>query len=276
MATPEYYLTDAEFAVFRQNKAEILAHFGDGFELVELGAGDGQKTRVLLEHFLDAAVDFSYRPIDISGDVLHELENDLARRWPQLAVAPVRNDWFAALRNMDTLGPDRHRVVMFLGANVGNMERSAVTQFLSTLRASLDENDRVLIGFDLKKDPARILAAYNDPAGNTAAFNLNLLHRINRELDADFHVDRFRHWQLYDPLTGACRSRILSTERQTVRIGHLEAEFSFDAWEAIEVEVSMKYSLAEIDQLATETGFRVERHFRDANGDFVDTLWRVG
>lgn len=275
MAMPEYYLTDAEFAVFRQNKTAILEHFGDNFEMVELGAGDGRKTRVLLDHFIEAGADFTYRPIDISGSVLRELEQDLKKRWPGLDVAPIRNDWFAALRNMEDTEAAGHRVVLFLGANIGNMERAGATLFLRTLRNSLTPGDRVLIGFDLKKDPARILAAYNDPAGNTAAFNLNLLYRINQELDADFRVDRFRHWQIYDPLTGACRSRIVSTTRQEVHIGKLEARFSFDAWEAIEVEVSVKYSLAEIEQLATATGFRVEQHFQDERGDFVDTLWRV-
>jgi dimethylhistidine N-methyltransferase len=275
MATPEYYLTDAEFAVFRQNKADILAHFGDNFEMVELGAGDGQKTRVLLEHFIEAEADFTYRPIDISGSVLQELQNELSQRWPELPVAPVRNDWFAALRDMDATAAHSHRVILFLGANIGNMERPAATHFLRTLHDSLDADDRVMIGFDLKKNPDRILAAYNDPAGNTAAFNLNLLYRINKELAADFHVDRFRHWQIYDPLTGACRSRIVSTVRQEVYIGKLDRRFSFDAWEAIEVEVSIKYSLAEIEQLATAAGFRVEQHFQDERGDFVDTLWRV-
>ena len=275
MAMPEYYLTDAEFAVFRENKADLLAHFGDNFEMVELGAGDGQKTRVLLEHFIEAGANFTYRPIDISGSVLRELKADLTERWPELEVAPVRNDWFAALRSMEDNGRDGHRVVLFLGANIGNLERAGAALFLRTLHNSLTPGDRVLIGFDLKKDPDRILAAYNDPNGNTAAFNLNLLYRINKELDANFHVGRFRHWQIYDPLSGACRSRIISKVRQDVHIGHLNLTVLFDAWEAIEVEVSMKYSLAEIEALALATGFTVEHHFQDERGDFVDTLWRV-
>jgi dimethylhistidine N-methyltransferase len=275
MAMPEYYLTDAEFAVFQQNKADILSHFGDQFELVELGAGDGQKTRVLLEHFIAQQANFTYRPIDISGSVLRSLQQDLAVRWPALEVAPVRNDWFVALRNMESSAAPGHRVVLFLGANIGNLERAGAALFLRTLRKSLTPGDRVLIGFDLKKDPERILAAYNDPSGNTAAFNLNLLTRINRELDADFQLDQFRHWQFYDPLSGACRSRLLSQVRQTVHIGHLDLPVEFDAWEAIEVEVSMKYSLAEIEVLAAAAGFAVEEHFLDDRGDFVDTLWRI-
>jgi L-histidine Nalpha-methyltransferase len=275
MAMPEYYLTDAEFAVFQQNKADILAHFGDQFELVELGAGDGRKTRVLLEHFIAEQANFTYRPIDISGNVLQSLEQYLAVRWPDLDVAPVRNDWFVALRNMESSAAPGHRVVLFLGANIGNLERAGATLFLRTLRKSLTPGDRVLIGFDLKKDPARILAAYNDPSGNTAAFNLNLLNRINRELEADFKIDQFRHWQFYDPLSGACRSRLLSQERQEVQIGHLDLRVVFGAWEAIEVEVSMKYNLTEIEALAETAGFTVEEHFLDDRGDFVDTLWRI-
>lgn len=275
MAMPEYYLTDAEFAVFRENKANLLAHFGDNFEMVELGAGDGQKTRVLLEHFIEAGANFTYRPIDISGSVLEALRQDLNERWPELEVAPIRNDWFAALRNMESRGDDGHRVVLFLGANIGNLERAGAALFLRTLHNSLDPGDRVLLGFDLKKDPDRILAAYNDPGGNTAAFNLNLLYRINKELDANFRVDRFRHWQIYDPLSGACRSRILSTVPQEVHIGHLDLTVVFDAWEALEVEVSMKYSLVEIETLARSAGFQVEQHFQDDRGDFVDSLWKV-
>ncbi len=275
MAMPDYYLTDAEFEIFHRHQAEILEYFGQDFQLVELGAGDGEKTQVLLAHFCDQSVAFSYRPVDISGNILAKLHDCITQRWPSLRVDPVEDDWFAALTAMAQETVPQRRVVMFLGANIGNLERDAATDFLHRLRNCLGSDDRVLIGFDLRKKPTRILAAYNDATGYTADFNLNLLHRINRELGANFAIDQFHHWQIYDPVSGACRSRIVSNREQWVRVAALDKTFHFQAWEAIDMEVSMKYSLAEIEALAIATGFSVIHHFTDSQNDFLDTLWGV-
>jgi uncharacterized SAM-dependent methyltransferase len=135
--------------------------------------------------------------------------------------------------------------------------------------------DQLLIGFDLKKDPAVILAAYNDRAGITAAFNLNLLERINREYEANFDLNSFRHWPTYDPLSGEARSYLVSTREQTVQIELLHLQVHFAAWEAIHVETSAKYSLADIQTLADASGFTLQRHFLDQRAYFSDSLWQI-
>jgi uncharacterized SAM-dependent methyltransferase len=135
--------------------------------------------------------------------------------------------------------------------------------------------DLLLTGFDLKKDPAVILEAYNDRAGITAAFNLNLLERINRELGGDFKTDQFMHWESYDPVSGATKSYIVSKKEQSVHIGALAENFHFAAWEAIDVELSLKYSPVEIEELAHRAGFEALQHFSDDRRYFVDSLWRV-
>lgn len=274
MRMPEYYLTDCEYAIFKRQKGKILEVIGtEAFELIELGAGDGYKTKVMLEHFLDEQVCFTYRPVDISGNVLDTLRRDLRQQWPQLAVQPLQGDYFAMLGQLKT-EESRRKVVLFLGANIGNYTREAAARFIEQLHLQLQPNDLLLVGFDLKKDPSIILKAYDDPAGITAAFNLNLLHRINRELQGDFDLDAFRHWETYNPATGEAKSYLVSQADQEVYIGTLQRSFHFDAWEAIEVELSLKYSPRQIEELARQTGFDLIAHFYDEHHYFVDSLWR--
>lgn len=275
MRMPEYYLTDCEYSIFNERKDAILEAIGrEDFELIELGAGDGYKTKVLLEHFLDEEVPFVYRPVDISPNVLHVLQEDLRQAWPQLPVRPLAGDYFAMLERLQS--EDGHRkVVLFLGANIGNYCRQESLRFLENLRRQMDPGDQLLIGFDLKKDPEIILKAYNDPAGITAAFNLNLLTRINRELGGNFDIDQFSHWETYQPSTGEARSYIVSRCEQEVDISTLQQRFHFDAWEAIDVELSLKYSPHEIEALARAAGFQVKEHFFDKRRYFMDSLWEV-
>ncbi|MFK7937434.1 MAG: L-histidine N(alpha)-methyltransferase, partial [Saprospiraceae bacterium] len=166
------------------------------------------------------------------------------------------------------------KVVLFLGSNIGNFEPADAERFLAALADKLNPNDLLLVGVDLKKDPQTILDAYNDAAGITEAFNLNLLTRINRELGGNFVVENFKHWETYNPLTGATRSHIISKKDQQVSIEALGATYQFAAWEAIDVELSQKYNLVELEKLAEQTGFQVACHFTDARTYFVDSLWR--
>jgi dimethylhistidine N-methyltransferase len=275
MGMPEYYLTDCELDVFQTHKEAILRTIGaDRFHLIELGAGDGLKTKVLLEHFLNRKIDFAYQPIDISGNILEELKASLHQRWPNLQVEPQAGDYFEMLHQI-TESSDTRNVVLFLGANIGNYPADAARQFLLELHNNLNPGDLLLIGIDLKKDPEVILNAYNDAQGITAAFNLNLLTRINRELGGNFELSHFRHWETYDPVSGATRSFLVSEKEQHVFIHELNRSFHFDAWEAIQVELSQKYSLREIAELATATGFEVVTNFTDQKGFFVDSLWQV-
>lgn len=275
MHMPEYYLTNSEYAIFSNQKKEILETIGRSpFELIELGAGDGYKTKVLLSHFLEEQIPFVYRPVDISQHVLDLLQNDLQLQWPNLAVRPLTGDYFKMLERLHSEHGHR-KVVLFLGANIGNYAQAEAQSFLAQLRAQLDPGDLILVGFDLKKDPAVILDAYNDSAGITAAFNLNLLNRINRELGGDFDVDQFRHWETYNPLTGETKSYIVSKEEQTVEIEAIGETYHFEAWEAIAVELSQKYSPSEIEALAQASGFEPVQHFYDERRYFVDSLWVV-
>jgi uncharacterized SAM-dependent methyltransferase len=138
----------------------------------------------------------------------------------------------------------------------------------------MSPGDLLITGFDLKKDPAVILDAYNDPAGITAAFNLNLLERMNQELGADFQLDQFKHWESYNPVSGETKSYIVSKTKQSVYIKALNRSFDFAAWEAIDVELSQKFSLAEIEALAEATGFELVQHFTDQRDYFVDSVWQ--
>lgn len=274
MHMPEYYLMNCELNIFKRQKAEILEAIGlEHFHLLELGAGDGYKTRVLLRYFTEQAVDFEYQPVDISPHVLQKLEQHLLKELPGLKVHPLPGDYFKVLHEVKETDTTP-KVVLFLGANIGNYPKERAAAFLRHLRDELRAGDKLLTGFDLKKEPSVILNAYNDPQGATAAFNLNLLERMNRELGADFNVQDFCHWESYDPATGATRSFIVSKKAQHVFIKALSQSFRFDAWEGINVELSQKYSLPEINALAAEAGFVAEHHFVDDRGYFVDSLWR--
>ncbi|TXF90874.1 L-histidine N(alpha)-methyltransferase [Neolewinella aurantiaca] len=276
MAMPEYYLTDAEREVYQYCGPELLENIGDRpFDLIELGAGDGSKTRYLINDFIAAGANFTYRPIDISAHAVEELSRRVAAEWPQLDYSPLIGDYFAALNNLGEPDDDAVRLVLFPGANIGNFNQAEASGFLRHLHQFLRPGDLLLTGFDLRKDPAVILAAYNDPAGHTADFNLNLLRRINNELKADFDLQQWMHWETYDPLSGAARSYLVARADQTVAIGTLGKTFHFDAWEAISVEVSQKYSRREIEALAEKSGYTHVQHFTDDRVLFSDSLWKV-
>jgi len=274
MQMPEYYLTDSELEILETHKQSILELVnGEPFDIIELGAGDGFKTKVLLQHFLEQQADFCYRPVDISSNVLHHLESDLKERWPDLPYQGLQGDYFHVLEEVNKKN-GKKKIILFLGATIGNLTRERARGFLKRIGVNMHREDLLLVGFDLKKDPQVILDAYNDPAGITARFNLNLLSRINRELGGHFDLEAFKHWETYDPVSGATKSFLLSTCRQEVRIDAIDRSISFDAWEAINVELSQKYSLSEIETTAVSCGYEVIEHFFDSRHYFVDTLWQ--
>lgn len=274
MRMPSYYLTDSEYEIFDLQKEAILRQLGDHpFDLIELGAGDGLKTKILLRHLLEKEISFKYRPVDISASVLDTLQASLEEELPKLEVAPLNGEYFQVLEELQQLGDHQKKVIFFLGANIGNLTQEESLSFLSRLNDLLSPGDMLLLGVDLKKDPAVILEAYNDAEGITAAFNLNLLHRINRELDGNFEVEHFKHWETYNPLSGETKSYIVSKVQQEVEIGAISSIIHFDAWEAIEVELSQKYSVEEVDLLAKNAGFRLVKNFYDSKRYFIDSLW---
>lgn len=277
MRMEAYYLTDCEYEIFKEQKDDLLASFmepGGPFSLVEFGAGDGLKTQILLKHFLEKGSNFSYSPIDISKDALLKLEAELTEKFPNLEVESLPYEYFEALRRLN-LKEGKRKVVFFLGSNIGNFTEKQAIHFLRNLASELTPEDRVLIGFDQKKDPQTILTAYDDPEGITRAFNMNLLTRMNRELGANFDLSTFRHNPTYDPQTGETKSYLISTEKQEVRIEGIGKTIKFKAWEPIWLELSQKYDKKMIKRLAKKSGFEVIKNFRDSRKYYVNSLWKL-
>jgi len=170
---------------------------------------------------------------------------------------------------------ERTKIVFFLGSNIGNFRRDESIEFFQRLSAAMSKDDLLFIGFDLQKDPRVILEAYDDPKGVTSGFNLNLLKRLNRELGADFVVENFMHYASYHPTDGAARSYLISREKQTVHIGALNQDFAFAQWEPIYMEISQKYTLEMIAELAEKSGFRVVKNFFDSKNYYTNSLWKA-
>ena len=273
MALDGYYPTRIEHEILARHGSEIVApFFGRGCTVVDLGAGDGTKTRLLLEPLSLRSPRFGYAPIDISGAALADVSARMAAAFPRLRVTPVEAEYFDGLRALQGREPGA-LLVLFLGSNIGNLERGEAIAFLRSLRAALRPGDHVLVGFDLLKDVGALRAAYDDPEGVTAEFNLNLLDRMNRELGADFDLEAFEHRATFDPVRPAMESWLSSRRRQRVWIAG--RPFDFEAGETIHTEISCKYREEDPSAFAVEAGFSEIGQFHDRRGWFVDALWRV-
>ncbi|MEQ8424684.1 MAG: L-histidine N(alpha)-methyltransferase [Cyclobacteriaceae bacterium] len=277
MRMPEYYLTECEFDIFRSEKGRILNHVannGDSFKLVELGAGDGTKTEILLDYFVDQKVPFTYVPVDVSDAVLNQLSTRLEKTLPQLQIQPTNKLYNEALEDLNNDDKER-KLILFLGANIGNFGREDAVGFVKKLSDNMNPNDLLLVGFDLKKDPRKILSAYDDDAGITREFNLNLLGRINRELGGQFDLDLFSHYPYYDPETGITKSYLVSRDRQDVFIEAFDKSFHFEKWEIIHTEVSQKYDIQMIKLLASQAGLAVKDVIYDSRKYFCDVIFEL-
>ena len=276
MALPEYYPTRCEASILQQHAGAILSRFSNQpLNLVDLGAGDGAKTIHLLRHLAAADADVSFIPIDISESAMAGLTNRVRKELPGIRVEGLVSDYSTGLRWIRAHSKGRRNLVLFLGSNIGNFDRSNARRFLRRLWSTLDTDDGVFLGFDLKKDIDLLLRAYNDSKGITAAFNLNLLERINRELGGHFDTSRFRHFATYDVYSGAMESYLVSLEQQTVAVDALHTEFPFQAWDPVHTEYSYKYLDTDIVGLAKGTGFVIENTFHDDDRWFAGSLWRV-
>ncbi|MCE7042763.1 L-histidine N(alpha)-methyltransferase [Dyadobacter sp. CY312] len=275
MACEDYYLTRCEAAIIKQQRERICAAIQNGedsFDIIELGAGDGTKTVYLLDSLARQGKSFRYMPVDISGNILDELTGNLLAENPELDIQPLEGEYFQMLDQAVSLS-SLHKVVMFLGSNIGNMPPADALRFCTLIRQSIRPGDMALIGFDLVKDPYLIRAAYSDQQGITKAFNLNLLQRINSELGADFDLDLFDHYCSYDPWTGACKSYLVSQREHTVIFP--DADIHFSEGECIWMEISQKYSLSQINQMAVDSGFEAVSTFTDSKGWFADVVWKA-
>ena len=274
MQLADYYPTKCEYEIFSTQKEAILKALPISFDLVELGAGDGLKTKVLLKYFLAQNIDFQYMPVDISLDILKELNSNLAMEMPSLKVNCLHDDYFEALKKMSNLS-EKPKVILFLGGNIGNFSPNQAVAFLKQVKVALNPNDLILIGIDLVKDPETILKAYTDKDGIHASFNYNLLKRINKELGANFIIENFKHYSNYLPQTGERGSYLISKQDQTVWIDALQMEILFEAHESVFMAISQKYRPTQIKEIAIETGFKLVENFTDSKKYFINTLWKA-
>jgi len=275
MELPEYYLTRKETEIIWNNRKqfkEIIQN--EPINLVELGAGDGEKTKILLRELIETKQDFFYVPIDISTSALRGLLENLEKEFSGLRTEGLVSEYFSGLSWLSKLNQGRN-VVLFLGSNIGNFNPSACDTFLSGLWNALNDGDYVYIGFDLRKDIAIMSKAYKDSKGVTADFNLNLLKRINRELKADFDTEQFFFDSSYDVIESAIQSYLISRKKQQVYIGDLDTQFSFKAWEPIHTESSYKFLMEDIEAMAKKNHFKIVENFYDSEKYFVDSLWQV-
>jgi len=254
----EYYIPRTEESIIQAHIAEMVELIGPRVLLIEYGSGDCKKVRFLLDHLRDPV---AYVPIDISPEQLVRATKELASDYPTLEVLPVCADY---TNSFELPHPKRgfgRKVVYFPGSTISNFDPSPAKKFLKHLAGICGSEGAVLIGIDLKKDVTILHNAYNDNQGVTAAFNLNLLKRINRELNGDFQIDCFQHYAFYNPEEGRIEMHLVSQKEQTVRIDNVVINFA--KGESIRTENSYKYDLDEFQQMAAASGLRVERVWTD-------------
>jgi dimethylhistidine N-methyltransferase len=268
---PEYYLTRAENEILERYADEIVASVGGNTTLVEMGSGSASKTRLLIEALLRKQDGLLFIPVDISASALDSSSRILLQSYPQLKIEAYAADYFAGLAELGKT-PRARTLALFLGSNISNFDLEEALKFLRALRQVLREGDALLLGADLKKEKSVLEAAYNDALGVTAAFNLNVLARINRELAGNFDLRAFQHRAFYNEGPGRVEIYIESTREQTVTISELEMKVQFAAGEQIHTENSYKYDLDDITRLASATGFTRARTWLDQREQFSSNL----
>lgn len=277
----EYYLSRIEMQTLRRHAATIaeLALRGKFSTLVELGGGGGQKADIIISQMLRATNNVAYSGIDISNGALMAACKHLRRRHGgHVSPMPIEDEFVSGMQTAMRYVRQEPGIalVMFLGSSIGNFPWDDAVKLLGGIRQSMQRDDQMLVGFDLKKDPTIMQAAYADPYGVTARFNLNLLQRINNELGGNFDLDQWQHHAYYDP-RGAMMSYLLAKSPQSVWIEKLGKSFEFATHEQIYTECSGKYSIAEIEKMANQAGFAVMKNFHEQDEDpwFCDSLWQV-
>lgn len=274
MAMPTYYLTDSEFQILENHKDEITDIFNNkgAFDLIELGAGDGKKTKILLKTLSEKGSEFTYVPIDISKNALNQLSDSITKELPKVNIEPFQGTYFQALKEINNR--KNRKIILFLGSNIGNLEHQQAADFMKKIHGLMHVDDLLFMGFDQKKHPQTILNAYNDPEGITAAFNKNILERINSELNGDFNLTQFLHWEVYNPETGSAKSYLVSQIAQKVTIGKLHLTISFQPWETIHTEISQKYDSEIINWLAKKAGLEMTVSYQPTDNSYKDCIFR--
>jgi L-histidine N-alpha-methyltransferase len=269
---PEYYLTRTELCILERCAPEIVEAAGASLTVVELGAGTASKTRALLREVMRRQLRTVYYPVDVSASALGIAAEELERELPNLHVQPLNMKNAAAFLRLPLL--PGAKLVLFIGSSIGNFDFAHAVDWLRLLSARLSPRDALLLGTDLAKDPAWLIPAYDDPQGVTERFNKNMLARINRELDGDFDLERFRHVAEWNPDQSRIEIFLESRCDQAVRIGLLDLEINFAAGERIHTENSYKYTPAMVRGMLERGGFRLERTWTDPLGWFAVHLAR--
>jgi L-histidine Nalpha-methyltransferase len=270
---PEYGLTRADERLLRRHAADIAAATGSLEIVAELGSGSGKKTEHVLRACSQHNPSLLYCPIDVSSAALAVCERELGSLFQ---VHILTGDWSEGLSNVAHLRQTAHPLLLlFLGSSIGNLDRDGIAPFLQDLRADLQSGDYFLLGADLVKDVNTILAAYDDATGVTAAFNRNVLGRINRELDGKFDLSAFKHEARWNSGERRIEMHLTSLVSQTVEIGVLEKSFHFEAGETIWTESSHKFSLEELDSYADLSGFLPVATWTDREWPFAEALWQA-
>jgi len=265
---PEYYLTRTEASILNKHAHVIAKLTGSNISIIELGSGSSSKTTILLSHLALQKRRIFYFPIDISNNILIEGAQRLESQFPNINIIGIPSDYNIGFERAakhiacDDKISDR-KLVLFLGSSIGNFELAQAKRLLQTLREKLDTNDFLLLGFDLQKDKSVLNAAYNDKAGVTARFNLNLLARVNRELGGKFDLGKFAHYAFYNDDKHRIEMHLVSKTEQQVYVRALGRTFAFGKGETIHTENSYKYSLDQIAVLAEDSGFAVKKNFTD-------------
>ena len=276
MNLPEYYLTRAEFEIFSTQTNQIIHLLeikkDEPFQLIELGAGNGSKTKELLKALIEENYSFEYHPIDISQNALNGLEINLSKELPELVCCPKQGEYFQILEKLKS--NDVPKIILFLGSNIGNMLDDQAHSFVYQLGASINKGDKLLLGVDLIKSKKIVFPAYNDSKGITAEFNLNLLDRINEDLKANFVRDNFTHSPEYDEKEGVAKSYIESTCDQKVYLAN--SVFHFQKGEKIHTEISRKYDDTVVQEILHNTDFGILSKLTDSNNYFADYILERG
>ncbi|GAB4376848.1 MAG: L-histidine N(alpha)-methyltransferase [Calditrichia bacterium] len=270
---PEYYLTRSETEILRQQADQIVQDLPPRIQVVELGSGSSQKTRLLLSALLQKGAQVRYSPVDISGEMLRISARSLLNDFPRLEITALAAEYQQALRELSPFH-DHPKLVLWLGSSIGNYTPAQAIRFLRELREQLREDDELLIGMDLRKDEAILHAAYNDAAGITAEFNRNLLQRINRELGANFHLSAFSHEARFFPEPGCMKMFLRSEEEQAVKIDAINQTFNFERGERIHTEDSYKFSREKIREIAADSGFNLKKQWFDSRKYFSLNLFK--
>ena len=270
MNLPEYYLTRSEFEILQYKSEAIIKTLQldktNYFELIELGAGDGKKTKLFLKALLDNKFNFSYLPIDISQHALTDLKTNLEKEFKDLQVKPKQGKYFQVLQ--DIKQNKTPKVILFLGSNLGNMPDEEAKRFMQQLSEALQTRDKVVLGLDLIKSEDIVLPAYNDASGITKAFNINLLSRINKELDADFNLNEFDHVPEYSEKTGVAESFLVSKTNQNVSFNNSNVSINFTEGEKIHTEISRKYNETILADILSDTKLKIIDQFLDSKQYF--------